>query len=617
MPEPFELHHLVKRGEFQRVCELLQAGASGAAASVNAYDNWGRTPITYAAESPNAGVDLLRLLLEHGASASQECSKDGMQRPVVSLCLGCGDPQKLAALLESGVDIHYQRGEGFDAALIDAVHGRDISADPHLIDLLKLLVACGVSLSGVGKYEESGLRVLSRRGRFDAVRLLLDAGADETELAWTPLIRAVALGSLADMENAIESGGQLEGRDWWSRTAYLVAIQTGDIAKARLLLEGGADANACGRYRKPALFYAIENGHAPMLEWLLESGKDVEDTNELGTTPLMTAVECGNRDAVEILLKAGADVNREKRGLSAFSRVENHGIANRLREKLLKVGIDLDRERPGPTAIKYAENGEIASRLLTAGAGAADLSSRGRRSLLGLDPEPDEALLGVSLSDFQKGLSLRFGVGNPEEMVEPFWEGMIRAGISAARAADLYGRPIYRFRTKEAPIWCAERFGQSFTFLPDGRIVQIGGEHEDSYSQDFCIYNDVFVHEPDGTIHIFGYQESVFPPTDFHTATLAGEHIYIVGSTGYSGTRQYGTTPVHCLNAKSFRIDRLQTLGEAPGWISGHRAVRTSANEIRISGGKILSHDGDRETCASNERSFVLDIERLVWRTWT
>ena len=616
MSVPFELHHLVKRGEFQRVCELLQARASGAAASVNVYDSSGCTPLMYAAESRHAGVDLLRLLLEHGASTSQECSRYGMQRPVVSLCLGGGDPQKLAALLESGVDIHYQKGEGF-AALIDAVYGRDISADPHLIDLLKLLVACGVSLNGVDKYEESGLRVLSRRGRFDAVQLLLGAGADETQLVWTPLIRAVALGSLADVANSIESGGQLEDRDWSSRTAYLVAVQTGDIAKVRLLLERGADGNACGRRRAPALFYAIENGHAPMLEWLLENGKDIEETDELGTTPFMTAVACGNRDAVEILLKAGADANREKDGLSAFSLVENHEIANRLREKLLKAGIDLDRERRGKPAIECAENGEIASRLLRAGADAADLSSRGRRALLGLDPEPDEALLGVSLSDFQKGCSPRFGAGNPEEMVEPFWEGMIRAGISAARAAHLHGRPIYRFRTKEAPIWCAERFGQSFTFLPDGRIVQIGGEHEDSCSQDFCIYNDVFVHEPDGTIHIFGYPESVFPPTDFHTATLVGEHIYIVGSTGYSGARQYGVTPVHCLDTKCFRIDRVPTQGEAPGWIACHRAVHTVANEIRISGGNVLTHDGNKEISTGNESSFVLDTERLLWRTWT
>jgi hypothetical protein len=40
----------------------------------------------------------------------------------------------------------------------------------------------------------------------------------------------------------------------------------------------------------------------------------------------------------------------------------------------------------------------------------------------------------------------------------------------------------------------------SLTLLPDGRAIQIGGEHEDYYDPDFCIYNDVFVHEPDRSI---------------------------------------------------------------------------------------------------------------------
>jgi hypothetical protein len=42
-----------------------------------------------------------------------------------------------------------------------------------------------------------------------------------------------------------------------------------------------------------------------------------------------------------------------------------------------------------------------------------------------------------------------------------------------------------------------------------------GGEHEDFYDPDFCIYNDVFVHERDGSVAIYGYPESVFPPTDY------------------------------------------------------------------------------------------------------
>src|SRR5205823_10613086 len=110
--------------------------------------------------------------------------------------------------------------------------------------------------------------------------------------------------------------------------------------------------------------------------------------------------------------------------------------------------------------------------------------------------------------------------------------------------------------------------------LPDGRIVQVAGEHEDSYDLDFSIYNDVFVHETDGMIHIFGYPESVFPATDFHTATLVGEHIFLIGSLGYQGTRQFGKTPVYRLDIETFHIEEVQASGEAPGWVYKQRAIQ-------------------------------------------
>src|SRR5262249_3800363 len=141
-------------------------------------------------------------------------------------------------------------------------------------------------------------------------------------------------------------------------------------------------------------------------------------------------------------------------------------------------------------------------------------------------------------------------------------------------------------REDRQPIWCAQRFGQSLTFLPDGRVVQIGGEHEDWYDPDFCIYNDVFVHGADGSVTIHGYPEEAFPPTDFHTATLDGDHIYIIGSLGYQGTRRFGETPIYRLDVNTFRMEQLAATGEAPGWISRHRAILISAHEIQISGGK-------------------------------
>ncbi len=575
MSRQFELHRLVRGGDLQRVRDLLRPGAPGEVIDINACDSRSRTPLMHAVESPKAGVELVRVLLEHGASLHQECSEYGFTCAVVPLCLAGGNPAKLALLLENGAEIQYKRTADYDA-LIDAVYGRDVLRDPHLLDLLKLLIERGVALNGVSTYGESGFRALSCIGRFDAVQLLFDAGADETLLKWTRLIRSVALGSLADVEKAVGNGAFLEDRDHRSRTAWLLAVQTGDIAKARYLMECGADTAACGHCGHPSLFFAIANHHIPMLEWLLKIGTPVDQTDEFGTTVLMAAIEHGNAEALNILLTAGADVNCE---------------------------------RYGQTAISFVKNREMALRLLEAGSNPGELSSEGRRSLLGLEPEADEGLLTIPPSAFLRGWSRRFGNRNPDTMVEPFWEGMIRAGISAHQS-----KRLFEGGDDHSPVWCAHRFGQSITLLPDGRIIQIGGEHEDSYDPDFCIYNDVFVHEPDGTIHIFGYPESEFPPTDFHTATVVGEYIYVVGSLGYPGTRQYGNTPVYRLHTRTFRMEQMKVGGVSPGWIYRHRALYSPPHEILVLGGEIVTSEGGEEAHTRNERTFILDTERLAWR---
>jgi ankyrin repeat protein len=445
MLTPYELHKVVKQGNLLRVRELLNASPAEQL-DINTYDAGGRTPLMYAAASPEANVNLIRLLLDHGANVHQESRAPyDMGSCVVSLSISCGDPLKVAVLIDNGADVHYKKPHGYDA-LMDAAYGRDVVRDPQLINLLKLLIASGVELHNVSSYGEMGFRVLSHLGRFDAVRLLLDAGADATHLKWTPLMRAVAFGSLGDVVEAVENTPNLEEKDHAHRTAWLVAVQTGDIEKARFLLERGAVATARGHCGKPSLFYAIGNHHSPMLKWLIEIGTDVEQTDDFGKTALMEAVECGNAEGVDELLKAGADI----------------GV-----------------EHIGQTALDSVRTRELAIRFLDAGADPKHLSFEGRRALLGFDPDPDVDLLNVSPSEFLKGRSRRFGAGNPEKIIEPFWECMIRAGIDAYRAAKRYEHNADMTRP---PVWCAQRFGQSITRLPDGRIVQIAGEHEDSAS---------------------------------------------------------------------------------------------------------------------------------------
>lgn len=566
MPASHPLHRAVRLGNLPRVRELLAEGVS-----VNAYDNDGRAPLMYAVTSPAASVELMRLLLHHGADVSQ-WSRHRFEefRTTLSLAVSAGDPQKVALLLENGADITCTWAAGYDV-MIDATTGRDVFRDPRLLSLLQLLIAAGAPLAGVSEHRESALSVLSRVGRFDAVRLLLASGAPESYLQWTPLIRAVAIGDLAEVERAAE-GAYLEEKDRWGRTAWLAAIQTGDLAKAQLLLSLGADRDTRGHCGKPPLFYAIECHHAAMLRWLLDFGISFESKDDFDTAPLMAAVESGNLEAVDSLLAAGADVHAAGR----------------------------------QTALARARTREIAIHLLDAGADPADLPAEGTRTVLGLSPDPDPDALDVSLEEFRRACTTPVGDTNPELASEPFWVAMIRAGVSAYAAAQAYGRT-------ESPVWCAQRFGQSLTRLPNGSIVQIGGEHEDHYDEDFCIYADVFVHEPDGSIGIYLYPEDDFPPTDFHTATLSGEYIYIIGSVGYQGQRQYGTTPIYRMHADTFRIEPVHASGDAPGWIGRHRAVALSAHQIRISGGKVMAFEAGEETYVENPDSFILDLRELRW----
>ncbi len=74
----------------------------------------------------------------------------------------------------------------------------------------------------------------------------------------------------------------------------------------------------------------------------------------------------------------------------------------------------------------------------------------------------------------------------------------------------------------------------------------------------------------------------MFPPTDVHTATLVDDSIYIIGSLGCQGNRQFGTTPIYRLDTKTFRITKVDAGGEAP-------------------------------VDSENHRSFVLNVRRLAW----
>lgn len=450
--------------------------------------------------------------------------------------------------------------------------------EKNLFDQVKAQLQAGADPNERTEYFETPLRVSSRLGRFDVVKLLFESGADPSHLNWTPLFHAIAYGGLQDVQDCIEDGADLSVRDTWERTAFLLAIQSGNTDKVDCLIDAGANITDTGRCDKPALEYAIQMDDANMLNFLIQNGFGFEKYNSFGYTPLMQAAEDGALNCVKALLEQGANIHKTDR--SQFSQ---------------------------KTAIAHASTLEVAEVLLEAGGDLNQLECKVRANLLKIG---NREKLTVDKKNYHAQKYRRFGVSNPQKCEIPFWYDMVRCNAGAWKARD-------QFNDTEAcndqPVWCYERYGKSINALGNGEFIEIAGEHEDSYDPDFCIYNEVFHHNGNGELTIYQYPKDIFPPTDFHTATFVSGYIYIIGNFGYPEERIYGTTPVYRLDIKSFKIEKIETSGECPGWIYNHLAHLEGQTVIRIQGGEILKKSGEEEAHELNEFDFELCLSTLNW----
>jgi hypothetical protein len=394
---------------------------------------------------------------------------------------------------------------------------------------------------------------------------------------WPPLHQAVKSGTLEELESLVKAGADLEAVDFIKRTAFLASVDDGNIEKAAFLLARGANGHARGHCEKPVTHYPIDKDDARMLQGLISQGFEVDLKDEFGDTALKNAVEAGALGCFRVLMEAGADWR--------------------------------EPDPFGDPLIRLAGHPEIIGALIALGQDAAKLEAEPLREWIGLGTLDH---LPVSKEEFLKDRTRRFGKANPERMDVPFWRGMVRCGWGGYTAACYFNETFDR----ENPVWCHERFGMSLTPLDDGRFVQIAGEHEDHYDADFCIYNDVIVHDGKGGFEILSYPEEDFPPTDFHSATLVGPWIYIIGNLGYTRTRGMHEfkTPVFRLHVKTFRMEHVLTHGTSPGWIFKHEAVLQDGR-IHLSGGDVLTRDQDGKAhIHSNPTACALDLATMAWQ---
>lgn len=110
----------------------------------------------------------------------------------------------------------------------------------------------------------------------------------------------------------------------------------------------------------------------------------------------------------------------------------------------------------------------------------------------------------------------------------------------------------------------------------------------------------------------------MLPPTDFHTATLLGNRILLIGNLGYERARKAGVTQVAELDLSTFAIRLRPTTGTPPGWLHSHSAVAgAEGNTITVRGGLIDLVDDDGPGFLENPDSWSLDLTTWAWSRLT
>lgn len=593
---------IIANGDFDALKAQLDTGAD-----VNTYNDGGQTPLMVAVESPLASIEMLKLLIDSGADVnavsrppkppmldiddelSAEIKADmrkmmleagfesdefdsmessGFTAPtdtVLSLAVKQTTMEQISFLIHSGADVQYVSDSGY-SILNDAMSR---TSKDDLMDVVTLLIESGAPLDVASDYGETILGRASYGGYFELVNLLLEKGADPAPLGWTPFFFEIAKGNLDAIKQLSIDKKVLKQRDRWNRTPFLLSVHAGHLGIAKFLVSCGSDPKEIGHCEQTALMYAVKNdNNVKMIEWLIEQGCDVNQTDDSDTSPLAYAAGNDALACAKLLLQAGAITNR--------------------------------RNEFGDSAVSASESREMIKLLAAAGGDLNELDAEGRRILFETGSSPNQL---VSNDDYFKFRHRSFGTQNPERMNNPFWDHMVRSRLNAYCGAE----PFEEATCHDQPVWCFDRFGHSITELPDGRYVEIGGEHEDYYDPDFCIYNDVVVHNGPDDFDIYGYPKEVFPPTDFHSATLVEDHIYIIGCLGYVDDRKRKLTPVYRLCTKTWKIEHVVCQGKNPGWIHKHKARCDDGVNIVISGGETPSG------AIKASSRFTLNLETRSW----
>lgn len=299
----------IGNGHTESVEFLLKAGANPNATS------FGSGPALHIAIQNNAELDIVRLLLAHGADANLS---DAFGKTPLLYALEDTNAQLTELLLAAGASVHSKDNEGYTP-----LHHAAVYADKACVELL---LAAGAEVNATDNNGTTPLHQAALVSNSETLAALLAAGAKPDPQALFLSIGA-RLESAACIKLLLAAGVELEiTSSALGYTPLLSAMAKNCGACVVTLLEAGANPNAMGKDGMTPLLNAVSLRNAACTKALLAAGADANLAHpESGETPLHYAAKFSARECIELLLAAGADPTRtDKKGRTPHQVATKH-----------------------------------------------------------------------------------------------------------------------------------------------------------------------------------------------------------------------------------------------------------------------------------------------------
>lgn len=246
-----------------------------------------------------SSVDCMQLLIDKGSNVNAKNKIDE-----TALMWSAHDLAKMKLLIQHGADVNAKAKTGNTPLLIASVgHGK--------YDAVKLLIDKGADVRAVNNRKENALTRASLFGDTATVSLLLSKGLDIntfTQDSTTALINAVLNANKPVIFQLLERGADPDILSFFGLTSLSIAVIFTDAESVKAILKKTKKVNAKDVGGNTVLMYAGYNEHddVEMIQALLDKGADVNIKARDGATALSWASKKGNTATVALLKKAGA-----------------------------------------------------------------------------------------------------------------------------------------------------------------------------------------------------------------------------------------------------------------------------------------------------------------------